>query len=343
MSKGNESHLRVSLLLAIAGTLLAGTALAQNNGNLPEVAGPTSTLPLNNQQTRNSQQLSTGTLTAVPDDFANLKLAPGFLLNVEVYDEPELSTQARLDNNGDVTLPFIGAVHLGGKTVSQAEKTVEDKFRKAQILKDPQVTLNVEQYASASITVLGEVQSPGRIQMLAPHSLLDVIGLAGGETNLAGNVIEIKTPSPDGNTATKTYHYARNSNGSSIHDVMVQPGDMITVERAGIVYVLGAVNRPGGYIMQEDGSLNVAQALSMALGTSMQAKIGALRVVRHAPDGQVLNIPISYKGIMDGKVKPIQLHAEDIVYVPVSKVKAALSSGSNVIGQTGAATIYAVH
>ena len=112
------------------------------------------------------------------------------------------------------------------------------------------------------------------------------------------------------------------------------------VKRAGVVYVLGAVNRPGGYTMQENGELNVAQAISLAQGLVMQAKVNGLRVVQHDAKGNPVEIPVSYNKIMEGKEKPLQLAAGDIVYVPISKTKAILSSTTTLIGQTAAASIY---
>jgi polysaccharide export outer membrane protein len=123
---------------------------------------------------------------------------------------------------------------------------------------------------------------------------------------------------------------------------MVRPGDTVIVKRAGIVYVLGAVNRPGGYAMQEEGELNVAQALSMAQGLAMQAKTGALRVVTHGPDGRLINVPVSYNRMMDGKDVPMTLTAGDIVYVPVSKLKMVFTTSSSLIGETASASIYKV-
>jgi polysaccharide export outer membrane protein len=122
---------------------------------------------------------------------------------------------------------------------------------------------------------------------------------------------------------------------------MVQPGDTVVVPRAGIVYVLGGVNRPGGYVMQEDGKLDVAQALSLAYGTSINAAVGSIRVVRKQPDGSLQTIPISYPKITSGKEKPIMLQAEDIVYVPISKIKSVLSAG--LAASTSSAAIYTMH
>jgi polysaccharide export outer membrane protein len=166
--------------------------------------------------------------------------------------------------------------------------------------------------------------------------------MTGGETPLAGNTIELKRPNPDSTVTSKTYHYAKGSDATEIREVMVHPGDTVIVGRAGVVYVLGAVNRPGGYAMQESGELNVAQAISLAQGLSLQAKVSALRVVQHSDDGKMIEIPVSYNKIMEGKQVPLQLGAGDIVYVPISKTKSVLSATTGLIGQTAAATIYTV-
>jgi len=284
-----------------------------------------------------------GTMVTVPEDFANLKLAPGFLLNVQVYGESDFSGPVRVDNAGNITLPFLKPVHVAGDTLAEAQAKVAEKFQGEGILKNPQITIDVQQFATTTATVLGEVQSPGKVELLAPHNMLDVIGLAGGETSLAGNLVELKHVDASAHLQSSTYHYSRGSNGDAIRDVMVAPGDTVIVKRAGIVYVLGAVNRPGGYAMQEDGELNVAQAISMAQGMALQAKTGALRVVRHNSEGQSIDVPVSYKEMMNGKQVPPSLSAGDIVYVPISKTKAVLSASTSLIGQTTAATIYAVH
>jgi len=244
-----------------------------------------------------------------------------------------------VNDKGDVVLPLIGAVHVAGETVGAAQAEVQKKYRDAQILKDPQVTLNVMQYPNSNVMVLGEVQSPGRYPMLSPHSLLDVVSMAGGETNLAGDTIQVEAK--DGHTL-RTFHYVRGEEESALQNTSIDPGDTVRVLRAGIVYVLGAVYRPGGYVMQENGSLNVAQAVSLAQGTLLQARIGGMRVIRHEPDGTLKEIPVSYKDIMKGKNPPLELEAQDIVYVPVSKVKSVFTSGQSIVGETSSAAIFAV-
>jgi len=322
--------------LVVAGFVLAcqPAASAQSNQTSASPNVATSAPPrVQNNPTPQSQ------LMTVPEDFAGLKLAPGFELNVTVYDEPDLSAHVRVDKEGNISLPFVKTIQVGGDTVAEAKQRIEDKFRTDGILKNPQITIDVEQFATTSVTVMGEVQNPGKVELLAPHSLLDVIGMTGGETSFAGNEIELKH-SVNGTMQSTTFHYSRADDGSTIRDVMVNPGDTVIVKRAGIVYVLGGVNRPGGYTMQESGELNVAEAISLAQGLAMQAKVSGLRVVQHDTTGRPIEIPISYNKIMDGKEKPLQLTAGDIVYVPISKTKAILSSTTTLIGQTAAATIY---
>jgi len=312
-------------------------AVAQSNQQNNSQGSSGTTAPrVQNNLTPQSQ------LMTVPEDFAGLKLAPGFLLNIQVYDEPDLSAHVRIDNEGNISMPFLKTLHVGGDTVAQAKETIENKFRNDGILKNPQITIDVEQFATTSVTVMGEVANPGKVELLAPHSLLDVIGMTGGETSLAGNQIDVKRPNGASGMATTTYHYSRGDDGSTIRDVMVNPGDTVIVQRAGIVYVLGGVNRPGGYAMQESGDLNVAQAISLAQGLMLQARVSGVRVVQHDSTGKPVEIAVSYNKIMDGKEKPLQLTAGDIVYVPISKTKSILSATTGLIGQTAAATIYTV-
>lgn len=318
------------LMLALVGN----PAVAQTVQ--PNVGQPAQPAQQENHPQPNGNQ--PGTVISVPEDFASLKLAPGFLLNVVVYDEPDFSGPTRVDNDGNLNIAFLKPVHVSGDTVAEAKDAVEKAFKDQGILRHPQVSIDVQQFATTSATVMGEVQNPGKVELLKSHSLLDVIGMTGGETAMAGNTIELKRA--DGDPPTKTYHYSRGGDAAEIRDVMVHPGDTVIVKRAGVVYVLGAVNRPGGYTMQEQGDLNVAQAISLAQGLTLQAKVGGLRVVQKQADGKMVEIPVSYKKMMDGKQPPMDLEAGDIVYVPVSKVKTVLGSTTGVVGQTTAAAIY---
>lgn len=334
---------RIALTSAFAAlSLVACTALAQMPQSGTPLSAPAATQVFSPSEAHSSASTGvTSILSAAPEDFAKLKISPGFLLQVEVFDIPELSTEVRVGETGDIVLPLAGPVHVGGDTLAEAQMAIETKLISGQIVNHPQVTLNVRQYAPFVVAVLGEVQNPGRIQLLAPHSLLDLISQVGGETAIAGNKVEVRHTA-NGVVTTQDYPYSKNSDGASIADVIVHEGDTVIVPRTGIVYVLGAVNRPGGYIMQEDGKLDAEQALALAGGTALQAKIGALRIVRRNPDGTLTEIPVDYNGIAQGKVKAPALQAEDILYIPISKIKAVFTTGSSLIGEAATATVYAV-
>jgi polysaccharide export outer membrane protein len=264
-------------------------------------------------------------LAAVPEDFSTLKLAPGFLLSMEVYDTPEYSIELRVDSAGDVTLPMIPKVHIANLTLVEAADKIASSLRDGKILNNPSVNLNIEEYAGREVTVLGEVRTPGRVEMLAPRHLDDVLAMAGGETEFAGKTIEIRHET-GAEPRSEVIHYSRNLDNHILSDTAVRPGDTVTVKRAGIVYVLGGVTRPGGYLMQEDGELNVTQALALAYGTTMPAAVGSMRLIRKKDDGMVEEMPIPYRDIVKGKVAPMHLQAEDVIYVPISKTKVFLSA-----------------
>jgi polysaccharide export outer membrane protein len=182
------------------------------------------------------------------------------------------------------------------------------------------------------------VHNPGRMELLAPHNLADVIALAGGETQFAGKTIEIRHHAGIA-PQRQIIYWSRNADDQILVETFVLPGDTVTLQRAGIVYVLGGVNRPGGYLMQEDGDLDVTQALALAYGTEMQAAVGSMRLIRKLPDGKVEETPIAYKDIVKGKAASPRLQAEDVIYVPVSRLKTVL--GASLLANTASAAIYA--
>jgi polysaccharide export outer membrane protein len=323
------------LLLAIAAAASAGQA---QSGATSIQIGPSYT-GTSGGAVAGALRGGASTVTAVPEDFSKLRIAPGFLLDVQVYDEPDLSGQLRVGEDGNVSLPFVGSVHVAGDVTTEVQRAIEQSLKAAEILKNPQVTVNINEYEPLMVTVLGEVNSPGRLQMLTPHSLLDVISFAGGEDQLAGSIINVRHEEA-GQVTTTSYRYGRNSNGDSIAAVVVHNGDTVLVPRAGVVYVLGAVTRPGGYIMQEDGKLDAAQALSLALGTVIQAKTTDIHIIRRKSDGSFVEFPLNYQKMVDGKITPPQLEAQDIVYVPMSHIKATLTDATGVISSAASATIY---
>jgi polysaccharide export outer membrane protein len=283
--------------------------------------------------TRNSN------LAQVPADFALLKLAPGFLLSLNVLDDSDFAGTFRIDEQGNIALPVLGTLHVTGKTVSEARTQIRQELLENKILQDPQVDLSILEYSVPEVTIIGEVASPGRYPLLASRKLVDVLALAGGTTITAGNEIQITR----GNSTSEPVlvHYSKATNPRAVEDAIVNPGDTVQVKRAGIVYVLGAVARPGGYVMQEDGTLNVLQAVSLANGTTIAASIGTIHLLRRNADGSEVDIALPLRKMQQGQSADVQLHATDVLFVPTSKVKSTLTYSEGILTAATSASIYA--
>lgn len=288
---------------------------------------------------RRSSPATENGLLPLPEGFEKLHLSPGYLLQMDIYDVPEMSTELRIDAKGAVAVPLAGNVQVDGDTVSEAQAAIAKVLIEKKILKDPQVTINVLQYPSKFVSVLGEVLIPGRIQMLAPEPLEDVIALAGGETVAASNDVEIQRLDKNGEVTTEHVVYVQGDNASAAQKAQVHPGDTVLVHRAGVIYILGAVYRPGGYLMVNGGSLSVIQAVSLAGGTTLQAAAKWAVIVRKQGDGYVqFKVPLA--AMETGGAAPVQLQVNDALYVPVSSWKAVVVNGSNVLSAATSAAIF---
>ena len=282
---------------------------------------------------------SVQSVSPVPEGFENLRLSPGFLLHLEVYDAPEMSMDLRIDSKGDLAVPLIEPVHVENLTVQEAEKAVAQSLVDHEIFKEPQVTLNILQFSARNVSVLGEVQSPGRVQLLSPEPLGNVLALVGGETIAAGSDIEIQHQSDGGQPETRHVRYEQGKDQAVLQSSIVDPGDTVLVHRAGIIYVLGAVNRPGGYLMVNGGTLNVLQAISLASGETIQASSRWAIVIRRQGDG-FIQFKVPLKKMETGEATPAELQLNDALYVPTSGWKVAFLNGSALLSATASAAIY---
>ncbi len=278
-------------------------------------------------------------VTSSPD-VSTLKLGPGDLLELSVYGVPELNTKARVSGAGDLYLPLVDYVHVGGLTLEAAQKLIEQKLSDGGFVKNPHVTLFINEYTSQGVTLLGEVVRPGIYPVTGERRLFDVISAAGGFTDKAGKVVTItrrdKTVSPI------KVHLPRQLESSTSDNVDIAPGDTIVVSRAGIVYVVGDVGRPSGFVMDSDG-ITVLQAIAMAGGTNRTAKLNAARIIRKTPAGMhEENIPL--KKILQAKTQDLPMSADDILFVPSSAGKSAAYRGVDAVMQAATAlTIVAAH
>jgi polysaccharide export outer membrane protein len=283
---------------------------------------------------------SGATANAVPTaDSSSLRLGAGDLLEVSVYNVPELTTKARVGNSGDVYLPLIDYVHVGDLTVEEAQAVIQKRLEDGGFVRGAHVAIYLDESASQGVTILGDVMKPGIYPALGDRKLYDMISAAGGFAPTAGRKVSIiRQRSQSGPI---TLNLPRNL-ADDLHDnIEIMPGDTISVPRAPVIYVVGDVGHPAGFLV-DNGSLTVLQALALAGGTNRTAKIGGARIIHRGPTGMTeTRVPL--KKMLEAKAPDINLQADDILFVPLSGARVAAATGFNaaVTAATGLAIIAA--
>ena len=255
-------------------------------------------------------------------DAPAMRLDGGDLLEITTFDTPELSGKFRVDSRGYVTLPVAGAVPVQGLTAEQAGTAIERQLRNRDILKYPHVTVLVLEYATQGVSVLGEVKQPGIYPLMGKHGVLDLISMAGGLTPTASRAVSITHRAPPWDTVT--VNLAGPQASSLENDVAVQPGDRVVALRAGVVYVIGDVGKPGGFVM-EGKQVSVVQALALAQGPNRTAKSNGM-LIRNTAGGRS-ETQLALNKILENKAPDPMLQDGDIVYVPMSGAKDWTSKG----------------
>ena len=250
---------------------------------------------------------------AAPSAGSTLLLDAGDLLEVRVFDTPELSAKLRVDDRGEITLPVGGALVVRGLTAWQAQSAIEARLRERSILRDPHVEVFVLEYVTQGVTVAGEVKVPGVYPWNGKHTALDFISLAGGVTTTASRTVTVIRKNGEQSITFSLNDSLQKPSGMEFE---VQPGDRVIVRRAGVVYVVGDVGRPGGYLIEEKETITVLQALALAQGMNKTAKYDA-RLIHNSPTGRTeASLPL--KKILANQVVDPKLHDGDIIFVPVS-------------------------
>ncbi|HXM22083.1 MAG TPA: polysaccharide biosynthesis/export family protein [Terriglobales bacterium] len=266
-------------------------------------------------------------------------IGAGDLIEMSVFDTPELSGKLRVSNTGDISLPLVGSLHVAGLKADDVQSLIRRKFIDGGFLKDPQVTVFVAEYATQGVSVLGEVKSPGIYPAFGSHHLLDYISVAGGLTPLAGTTITItRVGHPD---APENVKISASAASKPLNNPEILPGDSIFVERTGLIYVIGEVVRPGGFPMDHDQHLTILQAIALAQGTSYTAAKGSAKIIRTTLQGRQ-EIPVNLKNILAAKAPDEPLQDNDILFVPSSATKATLKNMESLLPVAASATIYRI-
>jgi polysaccharide biosynthesis/export protein len=280
--------------------------------------------------------LSTGSVAAANENSSLLRLGAGDLLEIGVYNVPELATKARVGNSGDVYLPLIDYVHVSDLTVEEAQALIEKRLEDGGFVRNAHVTILLDESASQGVTILGEVSKPGIYPDLGGRKLYDMLSAAGGFTASAGRKVSVIRQ--NNQAGPITVNLPRNLADDWQANIDILPGDTITVPRAPVIYVVGDVNHPTGLLV-DNGTLTVLQALALAGGTNHTAKMGGVRIIRKGPTGMTeTRVPL--KKMLEAKAPDINLQADDILFVPLSGVRVA--AGQSLQAAISAATGIAV-
>ena len=268
-----------------------------------------------------------------------LRIGPGDLVNVHVYDTPEMDATVRVSEQGDVHLALIGDVHLAALTPQEAAREIERVLIDRKLMKYPSAVVNVTSYETENVSVTGEVNKPGAFQVTAARSVIDIISLSGGLTSLADRHILVRRK---GTRDAVPFFFSNDPVEALRNDVTVEPGDTVIVPRVGMVYVLGDVGRPGGFpIDQPDSRMTVLKAIALAGATNHSASPAKARLVRKTPDGYQ-DIALQVSDIQKGKAPDVQLLPNDVLYIPFSYLKNAVALGSSaILSSATTAAIYA--
>jgi polysaccharide biosynthesis/export protein len=325
------------------------------------------------------------------------RIGPQDLLDINIFEAPELNRTVRVSENGEVSLPLLGGIHVVRLTARELENTLAAKLR--EFLKDPHVSVMVTAIESHPVSVIGEVNKPGVFQVRGSKTLLEMLSMAQGLAPEAGDEVLVMrnagynrgqeggaqtTPAGSTGTGRKDEDGIKSGSGSDSNgngdgalkknattsveatnnagakqeeeqgggtiainlrhllnsrdprfNVPIFAGDIVKVTRAGIVYVVGAVKKPGGFTVKGNEQMSLLKAIALAEGLSSTSSKGHTRIIRtDEGSGKRSEIPVELGKILDGKAPDMNLQAADIVFVPNSTGKTVLFRSTDAIINT---------
>ncbi len=297
-----------------------------------------------------------------PHDYV---IGNGDLLDLDVFDVKELSREVRVSQTGAIGIPLVPVrLHVAGLTEVQAQQKIAEVLEANGLVSHADVSLSVRERKSKPITVVGAVGHAMVYQADRPTTILEVLAEAGGVATDAGDTVIVTRPAseppaaadpseppvigpevplpgaalpnassnsqlsseppPLNNTITINLNELMET-GDVTNNIVLQAGDIVTVPHSGIVYVLGAVGRPGGFVLANDrGHMSTLKVLALAGGLNRTAKSDRAVIVRKDSQGQQHEVAVNLKKVMDRKEEDVLLQPSDILYVPNSAGKQAM-------------------
>ena len=326
---------------------------------------------------RRLQQLNQSLATPATDsEQGEYRIGSHDLLEINVFEAPDLNRSLRVSAGGEISMPLLGAVQSSGLTARELEGTLEVRLR--QYMKDPHVGVFVTTVESHPVSVVGAVKKPGVFQIRGTKTVLEMLYMAEGLSDDAGDEVLVmrgaglhfgsdsnggsanpdvtaspapqspsQTQMPSGAADDLSYNDTIKINlkdllesGDQRFNVAVYPGDIVKVTRGGIIYVIGDVKKPGGFVLKTDQNMSVLKAIALAEGLNATAAKSRTKIIRtDEKTGQRFEFPIDLGKVLAGKTPDTPLKPADIVFIPNSSGKTMLYKGSEAAVATASGLI----
>jgi polysaccharide export outer membrane protein len=262
-------------------------------------------------------------LTSLPTADAEYRLGPGDLIEVGVFGVDDFRHTIRVNGAGVIKIPLLDAITASGLTPAELEVRLTEMLE-AGVIKNPQVSVFVKEYRSQPVYVLGSVRNPGQYQITLQLKIVDALSLAGGLQPSAGDDATIQRVTADGAEQLINVDLRELlEKGDLSRNVVVQGGDVIHVRErvTETVYVIGEVNRSGAFAKPPKQELRVSQVIAWAGGPMKTAKLSKGILVRYNEGGEREELSVDFGEILKGKKDDFFVRANDIIFVPGSKMK----------------------
>jgi polysaccharide export outer membrane protein len=271
-------------------------------------------------------------------------IGPEDVLDVEVFNVPELTKTVRVANDGFISLPLLERVKAAGYTTTELRQELEEKWGETY-LQQPQVSIFVRDFHARPVSVIGAVERPGLYYLAARRSLIEVLSMAGGlgkkSSAASGRTVIVtrkggfgdlhmtegmRLLAPDKLEVDLSRLLYSNDDSTNIE---IRPLDVVSVSKAPVIYVVGEVKKAGGFVLEDRERVTVLQALALAEGLYGNPSKKNAKIIRPAADGSRKELRINLGKIMRGKAPDIEMAANDILFVPMSASKAAVKQATS--------------
>jgi len=280
-----------------------------------------------------NEKLFLGVSAERPTSSTDYRIGPEDLLEITVFEDEKLNKTVRVSSQGNIGFPLIGVLKVKGLTSGELEREIQGLLAEKYI-QNPNVSVFIKEYRNQRIAVLGMVEKPGIFDITGQKTVLEMVALAGGLKEDAGQLLFLIRPTPAAEGKEKDKDLSRQGfqtlvipldellvRGDLSRNALVAHGDVINIPSSGKVFVGGAVVKPGGFPFKGK-KLTVSQAIALTEGLKPESNASEARIYRYSGKGDEKEaIPVDILSIQEGLSEDPYLQEGDILIVPTSAVK----------------------